>query len=143
MTELKAPFPWFGGKRKVADIVWKRFGRVDNYVEPFFGSGAVLLSRPVVQGREIINDKDGFVSNFWRALKADPDGVADHADWPSNENDLHARHAWLVPRREELTKRLEGDPEFYDVKIAGWWVWGMSQWIGGGFCSGEDRKSVV
>lgn len=43
---LKAPFPWFGGKRKVAKEVWQRFGNVKNYVEPFFGSGAVLLGRP-------------------------------------------------------------------------------------------------
>ena len=44
--ELLAPFPWFGGKSKVSNIVWERFGNVPNYVEPFFGSGAVLLNRP-------------------------------------------------------------------------------------------------
>jgi hypothetical protein len=32
-ANLKAPFPWFGGKRKVADMVWQRFGDVANYVE--------------------------------------------------------------------------------------------------------------
>lgn len=26
MTELRAPFPWFGGKRRVADVVWRAFG---------------------------------------------------------------------------------------------------------------------
>lgn len=31
----KAPFPWFGGKSKVAAEVWRRFGDVTNYVEPF------------------------------------------------------------------------------------------------------------
>ena len=36
---MKAPFPWFGGKSKVSSIVWERFGDVQNYVEPFFGSG--------------------------------------------------------------------------------------------------------
>ncbi len=45
VTTLKAPFPWFGGKSKVASLVWERFGDVQNYVEPFFGSGAVLLNR--------------------------------------------------------------------------------------------------
>lgn len=40
-----APFPWFGGKSQVASIVWDRFGDVLNYIEPFFGSGAVLLGR--------------------------------------------------------------------------------------------------
>ena len=133
---MKAPFPWFGGKSKVAHLVWERFGNLPNYVEPFFGSGAVLLSRPARHGIETVNDKDGFVSNFWRAIKADPEAVAAHADWPVNENDLHARHAWLTPRRAELSSRLEGDPNYCDAKIAGWWVWGMAAWIGGGFCSG-------
>ena len=34
---LKAPFIWFGGKRKVAPQVWAAIGDVDNYVEPFAG----------------------------------------------------------------------------------------------------------
>jgi hypothetical protein len=134
---LDAPFPWFGGKRRVADEVWSRFGAVDNYVEPFFGSGAVLLGRPDVRGNETINDLDGYVANFWRAIKARPDEVAAHADWPVSENDLHARHVWLVKQRDSLRARLEGDPDWCDAKIAGWWVWGISCWIGGGFCSGD------
>lgn len=133
---LKAPFPWFGGKSRVAPLVWEAFGEIENYVEPFFGSGAVLLGAPRIHRTETVNDKDGFVSNFWRALQADPGAVAEHADWPANENDLHARHAWLVEQREDLTARLEGDPAYYDAKIAGWWVWGIACWIGGGWCSG-------
>ena len=135
---MNAPFPYFGGKRKVAREVWRRFGDVANYVEPMFGSGAVLLSRPSTHRGHIetVNDKDGYVANFWRAVKAVPDAVAEHADWPVNENDLHARHAWLVGQRESLTARLEGDPEYYDAKVAGWWCWGMCAWIGSGFCSG-------
>ena len=43
---MKAPFPYFGGKSKVAGEVWRRFGDVPNYVEPFAGSTAVLLKRP-------------------------------------------------------------------------------------------------
>lgn len=141
---LKAPFPYFGGKSAVADLVWQRFGSVRNYVEPFFGSGAVLLARPQpFEGVETINDADGLVANFWRAVAADPDGVAFHADWPVNENDLHARHAWLVGRKDALQARLEGDPEFYDAKIAGWWVWGTCCWIGSGFCSGQGPWQVV
>lgn len=38
---LKAPFPWFGGKSRVAPLIWARFGEVRNYVEPFAGSLAV------------------------------------------------------------------------------------------------------
>jgi DNA adenine methylase len=140
---LRAPFPWFGGKRKVAAEVWRRFGAVSNYVEPFFGSGAVLLGRPDPSGNETINDLDGFVANFWRSVKLQPDATAEWADNPVNENDLHARHSWLVARREELRPKLEGDPDWCDPKIAGWWAWGVSCWIGGGFCSGNGPWQVV
>jgi site-specific DNA-adenine methylase len=135
-TDLSAPFPYFGGKRKVAAEVWRRFGRVQNYVEPFFGSGAVLLGRPNPAGNETINDLDGFVANFWRSMRYRPDELAEWAENPVNENDLHARHIWLIERRAELRSSLEGDPEYCDPKIAGWWVWGMACWIGSGFCSG-------
>lgn len=141
---LAAPFPWFGGKRRIADLVWSRFGAVSNYVEPFFGSGAVLLGRPLpFQGTETVNDRDGLLANFWRSLQADPDAVAEHADWPVNENDLHARHAWLVGQKDSLQGRLEGDPDYHDARIAGWWVWGISCWIGSGFCSGAGPWQVA
>jgi len=142
---LTAPFPWFGGKSRVAHHVWQRFGDVDNYIEPFAGSLAVLLGRPAShRGRiETVNDADGFVANFWRAVAFDPEETARWADWPVNENDLHARHAWLVEQRPSLTARLEGDPEFYDARIAGWWVWGVCAWIGSGFCSGNGPWRVV
>lgn len=139
----KPPFPYFGGKYSVADVVWSALGDVDNYVEPFFGTGAVLFLKPGKPCRiETVNDADGFVSNFWRALRADPDAVADAADWPVNEADLHARHLWLVGQRERITERLMGDPEFYEAQAAGWWVWGISNWIGGGWCSGRGPWSV-
>ena len=69
MTNVdKAPFPWFGGKSKAAAAVWAALGDVAHYVEPFFGSGAVLLNRPHPANRprvsETVNDLDGFVVNF-------------------------------------------------------------------------------
>jgi DNA adenine methylase len=67
--KLKAPFPWFGGKSRVADLVWERFGDPVNYVEPFFGSGAVLLGRPTPARTETVNDLDCFIANFWRAVQ--------------------------------------------------------------------------
>lgn len=131
---LKAPFPWFGGKSKVARLVWQRFGNVPNYVEPFAGSLAVLLGRESVPRVETVNDIDCWISNFWRALQSDPEGVATYADWPVNEADLHARHLWLV-NQAEFRERMKTDPDYFDVKIAGWWVWGICQWIGSGWCA--------
>ena len=61
--KLKAPFPYFGGKSLVADRIWDLFGDVDHYIEPFFGSGAVLLGRPgwTPDMTETVNDMDGFL----------------------------------------------------------------------------------
>lgn len=142
-TPLKAPFPWFGGKSRVAGLVWERLGDVPNYVEPFFGSGAVLLGRPSAPRTETVNDFDGFICNLWRSIQADPEAVAFHAHWPVNENDLHARNYHLAKMRDEFRARLEGDPAHYDAMIAGWWAWGMSCWIGSGFATWNGPWSVT
>lgn len=141
MTEpLRAPFPWFGGKRRVASLVWPRLGEVPNYIEPFAGSLAMLLARPGGPGKiETVNDIDRYVANFWRAIKADPWAVAEWCDDPVNEADLHARHKWLV-NQTEFREAMHTDPEYFDVKVAGWWVWGLCQWIGGGWCAEPNNR---
>ena len=143
---MKTPYPWFGGKTLVADIVWERFGDVPNYVEPFFGGGAVLLNRPAWHtGKvETVNDINAWLCNFWRAVNADPDAVAHYASDPVNEVDLHARGDWLFYRPDalEFVERMKADPEYYDVKSAGWWVWGQCSWIGGGWGREEKRTNV-
>ena len=144
---LAAPFPYFGGKSGACELVWSLMGNPANYVEAFAGSAAMLLGRPDDSGVETINDFDGFVANFWRAIAADADAVAHHANWPCNEIDLFARHSWLVRQKDILVESLH-DPEYYDAKIAGWWCWGACNWIGSGWCSGtgpwvHDGERIV
>jgi len=179
---LKAPFPAFGGKSAVANMVWQRFGPVANYIEPFARSCAVLLARPDDHGGpriETVNDLECNIANFWRAVKSDPAAVARYADHPVNEADLHARHRFLVgidpPKpvvpesfaSDPATKaaylagwrgqrsgratnkhtiarwreRVRSDPDYFDARIAGWWVWGACCWIGSGWCDdGNEEK---
>lgn len=136
---LRAPFPWFGGKSLAAETIWQALGDVPNYVEPFAGSLAALLARPHDAHVETVNDADGLISNFWRAVRQAPEQVAAHADWPVNEVDLHARHRWLVGRIGELEEEMLKDPLFFDAQVAGWWVWGLCAWIGNGWCSRDER----
>ena len=138
-----APFPYPGGKSHIASIVWEYFGRPDVYIEPFAGSLAVLLACPWPARREVVCDSDGLICNFWRSVVADPDKVAHYADWPTINQDLTARHAYLVEWRKAKSKRLSQDPEFYDAKMAGWWVWGISLWIGGGWCRGRSNSDKM
>ena len=134
---MKAPFPYYGGKAKWAREIWSRFGYPDVYVEPFAGSLAVLLANPCPAAREVVCDTAGYICNFWRAILAEPEKVAHHAKYPSIHQDLTARHKWLRAWVSENSARLSEDPEYYDVKVAGWWVWGRSNWIGRGFMHKE------
>ena len=130
-------FPYFGGKARVADEVWRRLGEVDGYIEPFAGSLAMALRNPHPEALKIetLNDLNGHVCNFWRAVAHAPDEVASWVDWPVSQHDLHARQNWLIEHREALNELLRSDPDAYDAKAAGWWVWGISQWVGSGWCA--------
>ncbi len=133
---LRSPFPYFGGKSRVASAVWGRFGDVKNYVEPFFGSGAVLLNRPEgFSGPETVNDLDGLLTNFWRACRADPKALAAMSECAPSEIDLTARHNWVYARRSEIVKMQE-DPDYYDLRAAAFWAYARCNMIGqrGIFC---------
>ena len=123
---IKAPFPYFGGKSKAAALIWSRIGAdIGNYVEPFFGSGAVWLGRPAeFSGWATANDIDGLVCNFWRAVKHYPEATAAAADCLIHEAELHARHLELVDRKADLSARLMGNPDYCEIDLAGWWAWG-------------------
>ena len=146
MAKIKSPFPYFGGKSKVANLVWDKLGDVKQYIEPFFGSGAVLFRRPEsrVKGKiyEIVNDANGYVSNVWRSLKQYPDKVAEWCDYPVNHADLSARRRYMLSKKDELLEKLIADYEYCDPQLAGIWIWGMSCWIGGGFDSGNLNEKI-
>ncbi len=71
---LPGPFCWVGAKNrmrsKIAPILEEaRRGR-PVYVEPFGGSAAMLLALEPVN-REVYNDADGRLADFFRALADD------------------------------------------------------------------------
>ena len=140
-NNLKAPFPYMGGKSKVAPEIWQRFGNVNCYIEPFFGSGAVLLGRPEDHNPryELVNDLDGWLVNFWRSVKAAPNEVAEHAAWLCAETDLAARRDWLFSDTS-FPEQLWRNPDFYDTRRAGIWAWGMSSVIGCNFSKKNCTK---
>jgi hypothetical protein len=141
VSDLRAPFPYFGGKRRAAPIIWAALGDPGGYVEPFAGSAAVLLGRPTFTGRrvETINDADGWLVNTWRSIQLSPSAVAAHAHGPVTEIDYHARLAWLQDRREGLVSWLEGDPEAHDAKAAAWWLYVAACGIGDPWGAGPWR----
>ncbi len=130
---LKAPFPYMGGKSSITAQVWALLGDPDHYIEPFAGSLAVLLARPLREGErrhETCGDASARIAHVWRAIKLAPEQVAQACVWPAHEVDYHARHADLLRRLPDLRARMLADPHWCDPELAGWEVWGMSLQIG-------------
>ncbi len=66
------PLKWHGGKTYLAKWLIDLFPPHTHYVEPFFGGGSVLFSKPnsLVEGHsEVINDLNGELTNFWQVLR--------------------------------------------------------------------------
>ena len=141
---LQAPFPYFGGKASIAHKVWQYLGQPDHYLEPFFGSGAVLLARPrwTPDMTESVCDKDGFIANVWRSIQFAPDEVAKWCDWPVNHADLMARKAELIRNEQRLLENLVTDPMWHDPVLAGYWIWAASCWIGSGLTDPGSRPHL-
>ena len=120
----------------IANKIWAALDNPEHYIEPCFGSGAVLLARPgwtpARNFSETVNDINGFVSNVWRALKYKPAETAEWADYPVNHADLIARRKVLLANESNLLKNLVNDDVWCDPKIAGYWIWAASCWIGSG-----------
>lgn len=72
---LRPPMPYFGGKTRLAAQITAVFGEHRHYVEPYAGSLAVLLAKPV-SVHETVNDLDGDLVTFWRVLRDRPDDLA-------------------------------------------------------------------
>ena len=69
--KLTQPLKWFGGKHYLAPKIIDLMPPHVHYVEPFFGGGSVLLQKPYEGISEVINDRYGRLSNFWKVI-ADP-----------------------------------------------------------------------
>lgn len=70
------PFPYFGGKASLLNEITARIPAHTHYIEPFGGSGAVILNKEP-SAIETYNDLDGEVVSFFRVLRSSPEELAD------------------------------------------------------------------
>ena len=60
---------WHGGKQPLASRIVALMPPHRRYVEPYFGGGEVLLSKPFDGVDEVANDLDGRLNDFWSVLR--------------------------------------------------------------------------
>ena len=71
---MRTPLTYYGGKQKLARQIVALMPAHRVYLEPFAGGAAVLFAKPRAE-RETLNDLDGDIVRFWRAVRERPTGA--------------------------------------------------------------------
>ncbi len=88
---MKAVVKYPGSKWSIAQWIISFFPEHHSYVEPFFGSGAVLFNKHRSH-IETVNDLDGNVVNLFECIRSDPEKLA--------------RSIYLTPYSREVYERV-------------------------------------
>lgn len=93
---MKAIIKYPGSKWSIAGWIVNFFPEHHSYLEPFFGSGAVLFNKPR-SNIETINDLDGDVVNLFEWIKKDPEKLAHEIYWTPYARQAYVDAFALVP----------------------------------------------
>lgn len=118
---MRTPLTYYGGKQRLARQIVPLMPAHRVYFEPFAGGAAVLFAKPRAE-RETLNDVDGRVMRFWRALRERPDELAaavaltpySRAEWedckaaPDVEDDVEAARRFLVHVDQSFSREGTG-----------------------------------
>lgn len=72
---VRTPLTYYGGKQRLSAQILPLMPSHRVYLEPFCGGAAMLFAKPRAE-RETLNDLDGQIVRFWRALRDRPDELA-------------------------------------------------------------------
>ena len=95
---MNAVIKYPGAKWAMANWIIDHFPPHHSYLEPFFGSGAVLFTKER-SNIETVNDMDGDVVNLFDWIRKDPERLADAIYWTPYSRDVYDR-AWAAQRTE-------------------------------------------
>lgn len=76
---LRAPLKWVGGKTRIIDRLREHFPAGNRLVEPFAGSGAVMLNTDFP--RYLMGDINPDLMNFHIDVRDNTEELLDHAKW--------------------------------------------------------------
>lgn len=87
---MNAVMKYPGAKWSIASWIISKFPQHHSYLEPFFGSGAVLFTKPR-SNIETVNDLDGEVVNLFRWIREDPMRMANEIQWTPYAREVYER----------------------------------------------------
>ena len=131
-STTKTPITYYGGKQNMAKHILPLIPQHENYIEPFFGGGAIFFAKPPSKV-EVINDINHKLINFYKVMKYDFDELQNLVD--------ETFHSRAQHKESDTLYKNEQSPD-QDPVLAAWSVWvqanmSFSSSIGAGF--GYDR----
>lgn len=131
-TYIRAPFGYPGGKSRSLGQLLHHLPVRRSYIEPFGGSGVVLLNRPVSK-LEVYNDRYGGVVAFYRCLQREDllDSLVDRLDLT-----IGAKEEWIWCADSWKDQALD-DVE----RAARWFYMHTYSFSNKGRCWGRQTKS--
>ena len=96
---MNSVFKYPGAKWSMAEWIISHFPDHRSYLEPFFGSGAVLFSKER-SGIETVNDLDDDVVNLFYWIRTDPEKLAHAIRWTPYAREVYDR-AWAAQHTED------------------------------------------
>lgn len=109
MSLPRAVLKYPGAKWSLAHWIISHFPEHHSYLEPFFGSGAVLFTK-ARSNIETINDRDGDVINLFAWIKKDPERLARAVYWTPYARAIYEK-AWEAQYTE--TDSFQRAVDFY------------------------------
>jgi len=141
-SKMKSLFGYMGGKTKIAPKIVELIPPHKVYVEPFFGSGAVMLQKgyPQVSDsgeyREVVNDIDHNLVNVYKVLREEPKKLKRYLDYMEYSEEMYSQCK---------TKQIEKIDD--EVKRAAYYLFNLFNSFGSGvdngFAYGKSSQNNV
>ena len=112
---MNAVVKYPGAKWSLASWIIGHFPKHHSYVEPFFGSGAVLFTKDR-SNIETVNDLDDDVVNLFEWIRKDPERLARAIYWTPYAREVYDR-AWAAQHTE--TDPFQRAVDFYTRMMMG------------------------
>lgn len=96
---MRTPLKYPGSKQRIANWIIEQLPEHHTYVEPFFGSGAVLFNK-APSNIETINDIDDRVINLFECILEDADRLVKIIELTPYARRVYDRSFEIVPKNK-------------------------------------------
>lgn len=108
---------WVGGKSRFLNRIFPLFPKHNAYIEPFVGGASVLLNKEAVY-KEVINDIDGDLINFYKMVRDRHEDLIRAFDYELCSREVFEEYAERY-RKRNFDDEIQRAKIFFYLNLAG------------------------